>query len=120
MVDGGELAALVQAFGLRSGVSAGVGYMAGAVAHYSLSRRFVFSAGWLAGNRWTECAAFIGVGLCGLVATVGVVHLLSERIGMPVALAKVVAVLISFALVYLLRARLVFRRSGSSGAALGK
>lgn len=114
VVDVGALALAVHALAWSADVAAGVGYSTGAILHYWLSRRFVFAVGWLDRARWAEFAAFVASGLCGLAVTVGVVHLLAERLGAPVAAAKAAAVLVSFVAVYLLRVVLVFRPSTTS------
>lgn len=114
-VDVTVLAACVGATGLPAGASAGVGYGAGALAHYALSRRYVFASGWLDGLRWVEFMAFVASGLCGLAATVGVVRFLSDEIALSLPFAKAAAVAVSFVLVYLLRKSLVFRPVGHDG-----
>lgn len=113
-VDVVVLAACAGATSLPAGVSAGIGYGAGALVHYGLSRRYVFAAGWLDPLRWAEFAAFVATGLCGLAATVGVVRILSDEFAVALPISKAVAVAVSFVLVYLLRKALVFRPARSS------
>lgn len=109
-VDIGVLYLLLLAYGVTAGSAAVGGYLAGVVVHYWASRHFVFSAGWLNDVRWAEFGAFIASGLAGLALTFGIVHILVERLGLPVLVGKGAAVTVSLVVVYLLRASLVFRR----------
>ncbi len=109
-VDLAVLALSVRMLPYSPALAAAIGYLTGALAHYRLSRRNVFPAGWMAGAPLAEFGAFVASGLCGLAITVGVVHVLSERVGLSVAWSKPLAVAGSFVAVYLLRVSLVFRR----------
>lgn len=109
-VDAAVLAFGVRALALAPGLASGIGYAAGALVHYRVSRARVFAPGWLGRMPLAEFAAFIASGACGLLITVGVVHLLSS-LGVGLALAKAAAVVLSFLAVYLLRVALVFRRA---------
>lgn len=113
VVDVAVLATCVRAAQVPADVAAGVGYGAGALAHYVLSRRYVFAPGWLDNLRWAEFAIFLATGLSGLAATIGVVRVLTQEAGLPLPLSKAGAVAVSFVLVYLLRKSIVFRTTRS-------
>jgi putative flippase GtrA len=108
-VDVATLYLLMLAFAIGPDVAAAGGYLVGVVVHYWASRRFVFSAGWLDHTRLAEFGAFLATGIGGLLLTFGIVHLLAARLGFPVLAAKGAAVAVSFVVVYLVRASLVFR-----------
>lgn len=95
--------------GMREALAAAIGYSVGAVLHYGLSRRLVFSAGWMNERPAGEFGAFIVSGLAGLGITSGIVYAATEVAGWPLALGKTIAVAASFFAVYLMRASLVFR-----------
>jgi putative flippase GtrA len=84
-----------------------IGYGAGIVLHFVLSRRFVFHAR-------TEKAAhrlfaeFIGSGLVGLAVTAGVIALATGVLGFSPITAKVLAAGASFIGVFLIRRTVVF------------
>lgn len=107
-VDYASLFALVAA-GLREWTGAALAYCGGAVVHYVLSRRFVFSRGWLHARPVGEFGAFAASGLLGLAITAGVVFLASEVADLPLAIGKTFAVGASFFSVYLVRRAFVFR-----------
>jgi putative flippase GtrA len=84
-------------------------YIAGAVVHYFMSRRFVFPAGWLHSRQLEELFLFILSGLFGLGLTSGVVWAVSAIPGAGVHWPKVAAIAVSFAATYAVRKYLVFR-----------
>ena len=89
-------------------LSAAIAYCAGAVVHYVISRRYVFTAGWLHARRLAEFAGFLASGLAGLAITVGVVQA-GSQLQAPLLASKTVAVALSFIATYLLRRGWVFR-----------
>ena len=101
---------LVQSDFLSTGVAGAVSYGLGIGVHYLLSRWFVFEPGWLHQRAGMELTGFVGTGLAGLALTVLILQVGSELLGIPVVLSKAAAVGGSFALTYLMRRRLVFRR----------
>lgn len=84
-------------------------YIAGAVVHYFVSRRFVFPQGWLHRHQLREFALFLLSGLLGAALTSGVVWAVSAVPGAGIHWPKIVAVIVSFAVTYAVRKYLVFR-----------
>lgn len=117
--DYGVLGLLVYALGAAPTLSAAAAYCAGAVVHYLLSRVYVFDPGWLHERRLQEIAGFLATGLAGLLVTVAVLEAGTGLLGLPVPVSKAAAVGLSFCLTYLLRHRLVFRRSKDGTADTG-
>ena len=117
--DYGLLGLLVYALGAPPTPSAAAAYCAGAVVHYLLSRAYVFEPGWLHERRLQEIAGFFATGLAGLLVTVIALEAGTGLLGLPVPLSKTAAVGLSFCLTYLLRHRLVFRRSNGRTADTG-
>lgn len=95
--------------GLSPVQAAAPAYIAGAVVHYFMSRRFVFPAGWLNRRQLEELSLFILSGLFGLALTAGVVWAVSAIPGAGVHWPKAAAVAVSFAGTYAVRKYLVFR-----------
>lgn len=95
--------------------AAGLGYFIGMVAHFLLSRRWVFQSQTSGLARWSEWANFAFTGLVGLLLTTFIVASLSQALSVgPTAqwapfIAKFVAILVSFGVVFWLRNRFVFR-----------
>lgn len=98
------------ALGLAPMLAAALGYGVGIVAHWLLSSRAVFAdqvaAAGLARTR--QKAMFVASALVGLALTTVIVGAASAA-GLDPLVAKVVAVVISFATTWLLRKRVVFR-----------
>ncbi len=94
---------------MPAGWAAFLGYATGLLVHWSLSVRFVFGDGARPPSRGQR-ASFVLSGLIGLALTVGTVSALGA-VGTPAALAKAMAVLVSFTTVYLVRKHVVFARS---------
>lgn len=91
------------------GISAGFGYMAGTAAHWTLSTRLVFQSETISGGRGRlrQRFAFLLSALCGTALTILTVNI-GVACGLDARLAKILAIAISFNLVWLLRRRLVF------------
>jgi len=85
-----------------------LGYGAGIILHYALSCRFVFDA------RRSEKAAhrlfgeFLASGVVGLAATAAVIALATGFFGLAPITAKLVAAVVSFIGVFLIRRTIVF------------
>lgn len=84
-------------------------YIAGAVVHYFVSRRFVFPKGWLHRHQLGEFALFILSGLLGAALTSAVVWAVSIIPGAGIHWPKIAAVAVSFTVTYIVRKHLVFR-----------
>lgn len=107
-VDFGLFLAVLRA-GVPAMLASGIGYAAGIGAHWWLSSRTVFS-GDLAdagASRRRQQALFLGSALVGLLATMAVVGV-GAALRLDPRLAKLVAVAVSFQLVWLLRRHVVF------------
>jgi putative flippase GtrA len=89
--------------------AAALGYGLGILVHWLLSTRTVFAEGMnLEGaERVRGKALFVASALVGLCLTVGIVSV-ATTLGAHAALAKLIAILVSFQTTYLLRKRLVF------------
>jgi len=101
------LAALIA--GVPAVFASVIGYVAGAIVHWWLSSRAVFSSGLAdpgAGRRRQQ-ALFVVSGGIGLSVTVAVVGI-GARAGIDPRLAKLTAIAAAFQTTYLLRRRIVF------------
>jgi len=108
-VDVGVFLALLAVGTWAAGASA-IGYCAGIIAHWLLSSRAVF-IGDVAERgraRTRQKALFVGSALVGLALTTAIVWS-GDMMGIDPRLAKLVAIVISFAVTWLLRSRMVFR-----------
>jgi putative flippase GtrA len=94
--------------GLSPAQAAAPAYVAGAVVHYFVSRRFVFPEGWLHRHRLGEFALFILSGLFGAALTSAVVWAVSRVPGAGIHWPKIAAIAVSFAATYAVRKYLVF------------
>jgi len=102
------------AAGIAAGPASALGYSLGIAAHWLLSSRAVFSDAVAARGRGraVQKGLFVISALAGLALTTAIV-MLGERAGFDPRLAKLVAIVASFALTYVLRARVVFRSSAA-------
>ena len=97
--------------------AAGVlGYLAGLALHFALSIRFVFDAAAPGKGAARLFAEFAMSGLAGIAITGSSMAIATEVLGLAAALAKLVAMIASFMLVYSLRRGVVF---ASRARALG-
>lgn len=108
-VDMASFLALLAA-GMAAGPASALGYSLGIAAHWLLSSRAVFSDALAARGRGraVQKTLFVISALAGLALTTAIVTL-GARAGFDPRLAKLVAIAASFALTYVLRARVVFR-----------
>ena len=103
--------------GLSPAQAAAPAYIAGAVVHYFVSRRFVFPNGWLHRHQLREFALFILSGLFGAALTSGVVWSMAGIPRIGIHWPKITAIAVSFAATYAVRKYLVFRSAKSQPAA---
>jgi putative flippase GtrA len=105
----------LMALGMAAGPAAALGYSLGIAAHWLLSSRAVFSDALAARGRGrrVQQGLFVISALAGLALTTAIVTL-GARAGFDPRAAKLAAIAASFALTYVLRARVVFR-SGAVG-----
>lgn len=96
--------------GLGAALASALAYGLGVAAHWYLSVHLVFAPGVArdAAGRWAQKGLFLASALVGLGLTVLIVSA-AVAAGLAPALAKMIAVGISFIATYLLRACLVFR-----------
>ncbi len=108
-VDTGLFLALI-ALGLGAAAASAVGYCAGIVAHWLLSSRAVFIAGLAerGAARAVQKGLFVASALIGLGVTIGIVGLVTALHG-DARIGKLLAIVASFTLTWLLRRHLVFR-----------
>ncbi|MBO9517767.1 MAG: GtrA family protein [Porphyrobacter sp.] len=109
-VDMGAFLALL-ALGTWPAAASAASYCAGIVAHWLMSSRAVFAdtVAEAGGARMRQKVLFVGSALLGLGLTTGIVFA-GHNAGMDPRLAKVGAIVISFAATWLLRSKVVFRR----------
>tara|TARA_B100000678_G_C18160821_1_gene482953 strand:+ start:659 stop:1057 length:399 start_codon:yes stop_codon:yes gene_type:complete len=96
--------------GLSAAFASSIGYCAGILAHWLLSSRTVFN-GRVAGKglaRTRQKALFVVSALAGLALTTAIVAA-SDASGIDPRAGKLVAIVLSFALTWWLRNRIVFR-----------
>ncbi len=107
-VDTGCFLALMR-LGLAPAPASATGYMIGIAVHWMLSSRAVFAASVAprGSRRARQKALFVGSALVGLMLTIAVVGT-GAALGLDPRMAKVLAVVISFAATWLLRQRVVF------------
>lgn len=112
----GALAVDVSAFfaalalGIAAGPASALGYSLGILAHWLMSSRAVFhhSVATNPRERTLQKTLFVLSALAGLALTTLIVTL-ADRAGFDPRLAKLAAIVASFALTYILRAQIVFR-----------
>ena len=108
-VDMGSFLALLALGTWAAGASA-ASYCLGIVAHWLLSSRTVFSDTVAArgAGRTRQKALFVGSALVGLAITTAIVWT-GDSASVDPRLAKLVAIVVSFAATWVLRSRVVFR-----------
>ncbi len=113
-VDIGSFLALL-ALGTPAVAAAAVGYSLGILAHWLVSSRAVFTAGVAerGPERTRQKALFVGSALLGLGLTTAIVGI-GGFSGLDPRLAKLIAVLTSFTLTWLMREKIVFRAGAAA------
>jgi len=108
-VDMGSFLALL-ALAVPAAAASGLGYGLGIVAHWLLSSRAVFadSVATHGRQRTKQKALFVGSAMIGLALTTGIVGL-ADLGGLDPRLAKLAAIVVSFAVTWTLRNKVVFR-----------
>ena len=116
-VDYGIYLGLLWLTALSPARAAAPAYIAGAVVHYFVSRRFVFPEGWLHRHQLGEFALFILSGLFGAAITSAVVWAVSGIPGAGIHWPKIAAIAVSFTATYVVRKYFVFRSARRPSAA---
>ncbi len=100
---------LMLSSGTQAALASVFGYMFGILAHWLLSSRAVFqdNVAHEARARTKQKALFVISAMVGLVLTAAIVGI-ADASGIDARLAKLVAIVVSFAVTYLLRAKVVF------------
>lgn len=108
-VDIGSFLALLS-FGVPAVAASALGYALGIAAHWLLSSRAVFadSVAQTGPARVRQQALFVGSALVGLAITTVVVGAMAH-LGLDPRLAKILAIVLSFAATWVLRKQVVFR-----------
>jgi putative flippase GtrA len=109
VVDAGLLWALVNATRIHYLIAATLSFLAGGLVAYLLSIRFVFVERRLRSTA-IEGPAFVVLGTAGLGVNVVVMALAFGFAGVPLLVSKVASGSLTFAVNYLLRKHLLFRR----------
>lgn len=111
-VDFGSFLALL-ALGVLAAPASAIGYTLGILAHWLLSSRAVFQDTVAEGGveRTKQKALFVVSALVGLGLTTAIVGA-ADMTGADPRLAKLVAIVVSFAATWLLRSKIVFRSTG--------
>ena len=104
---------LLAAGGMTGALAGAIGYACGLALHYMLSVRFVFDAAAAHKGQSRLVAEFALSGLAGMAITALVIAVTVDLGGMPLLPAKILAVGVSFLVVFALRRSVVFagRRS---------
>jgi putative flippase GtrA len=110
-LDVAILYVLVQAAGVHYLPAATCSFLAGAVLAYVLSVRFVFKYRRLSDAR-LECAAFVAIGIVGVVINGLVMYALVDAFGVQYLVAKVGAAAATFSANFLLRRQALFSQPG--------
>jgi putative flippase GtrA len=85
-----------------------LGYTAGLLVHFLLSRKLVFKSKAKGKHELLEALGFALSGIAGLAITAGVVFVSTELLHLGPAISKIIAVGTTFGGVYLLRSNFVF------------
>jgi UDP-glucose-4-epimerase GalE len=101
---------LLEFIGLSQPISASIGYVIGMVVAYFLLVTHVFYDGWLKQKKHYEVFLFVITGAVGVACTYTTVLSYSFFLAEKSHFAKIMAIAVSFIVVYLLRKYLVFRR----------
>jgi putative flippase GtrA len=105
--DMGLLTVLVQFFYWGTLTAATTSFLAGACVAYALSVRFVFRLHRLR-NRRAEFAAFVAIGLVGVVVNAAVIYSAVNFLGLHYLIAKCIAAGFTFSCNFLLRRQILF------------
>jgi putative flippase GtrA len=105
--DMGLLTVLVHFFHWGTLTAATTSFLAGACVAYALSVRFVFRLHRLR-NRRAEFAAFVAIGLVGVVVNAAVIYSAVNFLGLHYLIAKCIAAGFTFSCNFLLRRQILF------------
>ena len=109
-VDLGLLVLLADFGGMNHLIAATLSFVAGGVFLHALSVRFIFDYRRMQ-NPTLELTSFMCLGLVGLVINLIIIHIAADRMGLPVAVAKLCAAGCTFSASFVLRRQFLFARS---------
>ena len=95
-------------WGVMAALAGVVGYSSGMILHYALSCRFVFKREMTAKTETRLFTEFAASGVAGLILTAVIIALAHNWLGLTPFIAKLVAVVVSFSAVFILRRSVVF------------
>ncbi|HAT73396.1 MAG: GtrA family protein [Candidatus Moranbacteria bacterium GW2011_GWF2_36_839] len=107
LVDLSVLFALYQFLHINHLVAAAVSYCCGILTNFTINVLFVFES---SGRIKKEFIIFASVGAIGLLWTEFILWSLSDKLGLPVMLAKIIAVIFVLFWNFFMRKKLVFRK----------
>jgi putative flippase GtrA len=100
-------------WGWAAWLSAAAAYLLGAVLHWMLSIRYVFDKPRDMADYLRKLMQYIGAGLVGVLLTMLIVEGATSFLGLNILLAKIIAVLVVFNVVYLVRKFAIMRTASS-------
>jgi putative flippase GtrA len=100
-------------WGWAAWLSAAAAYLLGAVLHWMLSIRYVFDKPRDRADYLRKLMQYIGAGLVGVLLTMLIVESATGLLGLNILLAKIIAVLVVFNVVYLVRKFAIMRTASS-------
>jgi putative flippase GtrA len=109
VIDYGSYLAILAIDKENPPIIAAISYLIGLFAAYLLSIKKVFKKGWLANSRYIESILFFLSGLMGAVISYISAEIYLTRFGQNLKIAKLVAVVISFLIIYLIRKKIIFK-----------
>ncbi len=84
-------------------------FFAGLAVNFLLSKLLVFSASEAKVGKVGEFVAYAIIGALGLLITMGIMYVLTDKVGMYFMLSKVIATVIVLAWNYIMRKRLLYK-----------
>lgn len=96
-------------WGWAAWLSAATAYLLGAVLHWMLSIRYVFKKPVDTADYLRKLMQYIGAGLVGVLLTTLIVEGATSMFGLNIIVAKIIAVLVVFNVVYLVRKFAIMR-----------
>lgn len=96
-------------WGWAAWLSAAAAYLLGAVLHWLLSIRYVFQKPADRADYLRKLMQYIGAGLVGVLLTMLIVEGATSLLGLSILTAKIIAVLVVFNVVYLVRKFAIMR-----------
>lgn len=96
--------------GLHYLFSASIAFVIGLIVNFILSKKFVFNSQKSHFNVWGEFLGYAIIGLVGLLMTMAIMYLLTEKVGMYFMLSKILATIIVLLWNYIARKILIYKK----------